>query len=309
MNVSVFGLGDVGCVTAACLARNGHHVIGVDVDIDKVSMVNAGQSPIVEPGLGDLVRKMAHERRLRATTDTAEALAGAHAALICVGTPSWPYEPLDVQAIDHVARDIGAMLGRRNEPLTVVLRTAGLPGTTERVLQPAFRAGLGAEIRRRVRLAVNPHFMREGSSLADFDAPPMILVGTDDPAAAALVRTMYVGVRAPFVQTSIRTAELAKFAADAYQGLKVRFASEMAELAHALGADANVLTRIVAIDRDLRSTAAYLRPEFAFAGSCLPEELRALVRAARVRGIEVPVLSSVVRPTPNQGCTNPRRIA
>ena len=161
------------------------------------------------------------------------------------------------------------MLGRRDEPLTVVLRTAGLPGTTERVLQPAFRAALGAEIRRRVRLAVNPHFMREESSLVDFNEPPMILVGTDDPAAAALVRTMYVGVRAPFVQTSIRTAELAKFAADAYQGLKVRFANEMAELAHALGADANVLARIVAIDEKLSSTP----------------------------------------PTSNQGCTNPRRIA
>jgi GDP-mannose 6-dehydrogenase len=247
MNVSVFGLSDVGCVTAACLARNGHHVVGVDVDTDKVTMLNAGQSPNAEPSLGDLIRRVVYEKRLRATTDAAHALAGAHAALICVG--SLPDGRPDAEAIDHVGREIGSMLGPRDEPLTLLLRSTGAPGMTERVLEPALCASLGSELRGRIRLVVNPQFRREGSSLVDFDEPPMILVGTEDPAAAALVRTIYLGVQAPFVHTSIRTAELAQFAANAYHDLRSRFAAEMAGLADALGADGSVIMRVFAIDK------------------------------------------------------------
>ena len=294
MNISVFGLGYVGCVSAACLARNGHRVIGVDVNPDKVAMINAGQSPIVEPGLAELIKQTRDDGRLRATTSTVEALADAHAVLICVGTPSLPHGRPDVEAIDHVARDIGAALGPRDEPLTFVLRSTVLPGTMERVVEPAFRAGLNGKSSARVRFAVNPEFMREGSSLADFDEPPMILVGTDDPSAAALVRTMYVGVRAPFVHTSVRSAELAKFACNAYHGLKVCFANEMADLAAALGADGNEVMKIFAMDKKLNISAAYLRPGFAFGGSCLPKDLRALVWAARANDVDVPVLSSVL---------------
>jgi GDP-mannose 6-dehydrogenase len=294
MNITVFGLGYVGSVSAACLARNGHQVIGVDVNPDKVAMINAGQSPIVEPGLGDLISEMRANGRLRATTCTAEAIADAHAALLCVGTPSLPHGRPDVEAIDHVAREIGSAIGPRDEPLTIVLRSTVLPGTTERVLQPALRSGLNTELGSRIRVAVNPEFMREGSSLVDFDEPPMVLVGTDDPAAAALVRAMYVGVRAPFVQTSLRTAELVKFASNAYHGLKVCFANEIADLATALGADGNEVMKIFALDKKLNVSAAYLRPGFAFGGSCLPKDLRAIVWAARANDIEVPVLSAVL---------------
>lgn len=251
MNIMVFGLGYVGCVTAACLARAGHFVCGVNVHPDKVGLINAGQSPIVEPGLGELIASTVESGRLRATDDAADGLAEAHVALICVGTPCLPHGRPDVEAIDRVGQQIGRALGPRDEPLTVVLRSTVLPGTTERVLEPALRAGPGDRVAGRARIAVNPEFLREGSSLADFDEPPMILAGADDPAAAAVVRTMYLGVRAPFVHTSIRTAEVVKFASTAYDGLKICFASEISDLASALGVDGNEVMRIFTMDRQL----------------------------------------------------------
>src|SRR5262245_20001725 len=237
MNVTVFGLGYVGCVTAACLARVGHAVTGVDVNAEKVSMINAGQSPIVEPGLADLIASVVSAGRLHATTDSADAVRKAHVVLICVGTPSLPHGRPDVDAIDRVGREIGAAVeDGRSEPLTVVLRSTVLPGTTDRVLLPALRAGLESGGGGRVRVAVNPEFMREGSAIADFDNPPMILVGAEDPSAAATVRSLYSGVRAPFVRTSLRSAELVKGAANAFHGMKVCFANEIANLAEAMGA-------------------------------------------------------------------------
>jgi GDP-mannose 6-dehydrogenase len=294
MNVSVFGLGYVGCVTAACLARAGHRVVGVDVNADKVAMINDGKSPIVEPGLGELIAMMSAGGRLSATTDVVEALRDANVALICVGTPSAGHGRPDVDAIDRVGQQIGASLPAGPEPFTVVLRSTVLPGTTESVLLPALNAGLDGKPGVRLRVAMNPEFMREGSSLADFDEPPMVLVGTDDPSAAALVRSLYVGVRAPFIQTTLRTAELVKFACNAFHGLKVCFANEMAELAGALGADGAEVMRIFGIDRKLNISTAYLRPGFAFGGSCLPKDLRAIAWAARSHDLELPVLAAVL---------------
>ncbi len=248
MKIAVFGLGYVGCVTAACLARAGHEVRGVDLNPDKRDLINRGRSPIVEPGLDEVLGSVVPTGSLWATDCAAEAIEGVQVALICVGTPTLPHGRPDVEAIDHVGQEIGRAVGVREEPLTVVLRSTVLPGTTERVLEPALRAGMGAALAGRIRLAVNPGFMREGSSLADFDEPPMILAGTGDPAAAAVIRTLYHGVRAPFVHTSIRTAELVTFAANAYHGLKICFANEMADLATALGADGNEVMQIFRMD-------------------------------------------------------------
>jgi GDP-mannose 6-dehydrogenase len=291
MNVTVFGLGYVGCVTAACLARNGHHVSGIDISADKVSMINARRSPIVEPGLGELISQVVGCGRLRATTDVADGLRHAQVVLICVGTPSLPHGRPDLDAIERVGREIGDAIGDGPDTVAVVLRSTVLPGTTERVLLPALR---DARAWSRVRVAVNPEFMREGSAIADFDHPPMVLVGSDDPAAAALVRSLYVGVSAPFVQASLRSAELAKFAANAFHGLKVCFANEIADLATAMGADGVEVMKIFQIDRKLNVSAAYLRPGFAFGGSCIPKDLRALVWAARANDLDVPLLSSVL---------------
>jgi GDP-mannose 6-dehydrogenase len=294
MQVAVFGLGYVGCVTAACFARAGHRVIGVDVSHEKVDLINAGRSPIVEPGLGELVSTMVASGRLRATTDVADAVSNACVALICVGTPSAVHGRPDVSAIDRVGQQIGAALQPTAQPFTVVLRSTVLPGTTESVLLRALQAGIAGRPGIRVRLAMNPEFMREGSSLADFDEPPMVLVGTDDPSVAALVRSMYVGVRAPFIQTTLRTAELVKFACNAFHALKVCFANEVADVAQALGADGAEVMRVFAIDKKLNVSPAYLKPGFAFGGSCLPKDLRALNWVARTHDLDTPVLASVL---------------
>jgi len=294
MQIAVFGLGYVGCVTASCLARAGHRVVGVDVNQEKVDLLNAGRSPIVEPGLGELAATMVASGRLRATTDVAEAVRDAQVALICVGTPSAGHGRPDVDAIDRVGVQIGEAIEPGPQPFTVVLRSTVLPGTTESVLLRALQAGVGGRPGVRIRVAMNPEFMREGSSLADFDEPPMVLVGTDDPSVAALVRSMYVGVRAPFIQTTLRTAELVKFACNAFHALKVCFANEMAEVAEALGAEGAEVMRVFAIDKKLNISPAYLKPGFAFGGSCLPKDLRALNWAARNHEVETPVLSAVL---------------
>jgi len=294
MRVNVFGLGYVGCVTAACLAKAGHEVTGVDIDEEKVSMVNAGTSPVVEPGLGALLAEVVEARRLRATSSTPEALQNAEIGLICVGTPSRASGQLGLDALERVGQEIGRALADRAEPYTVVLRSTVLPGTTERVLVPALRAGAGHELTPPPRIAVNPEFMREGSSLRDFAHPPFTLVGCVDPGTAATLQSLYSAVDAPFVHTAVRTAEMVKYASNAFHALKVCFANEIGDVGAALGADAHEAMRIFLMDRKLNISEAYLRPGFAFGGSCLPKDLRALVYAARAADVSLPLLSAIL---------------
>jgi len=293
MRVAVFGLGYVGCVTACCLARDGHAVIGVDISADKVAMINAGLSPIIEPGLEDLLTRVVQEGRLSATEDVKEALAGSDVALICVGTPDLGHGQQDLAALAHVAGAIGKVCVGRSRPLTVVLRSTVLPGTTARVLQRVLteEAQRGSAA---IRIAVNPEFMREGSSLDDFQHPPFILVGCDDPATATVLRRLYAGVDAPFLQTPVRTAEMVKYVCNAYHALKICFANEIADLCDGLGANAQEVMRIVCEDRKLNISAAYLTPGFAFGGSCLPKDLRALLCAGRISDVSVPLLGAIV---------------
>jgi len=292
MKVTVFGLGYVGCVTAACLAKAGHRVFGVDVSQDKVDMINAGRAPIVEAGLGELLAEVVGAGRLSATTDGSAAVRETDVALICVGTPGLGYGRPDVTAIDRVGQQIGTALEGRDRTFTVVLRSTVLPGTTERVLQPAIMNGSRGTAR--VKMAMNPEFMREGTSLHDFEFPPLIVVGCADLETASLMRDLYVDVKAPFVETSIKTAELVKYSCNAYHALKVCFANEMGSLCDALGADGQEVMRIFAMDTKLNVSAAYLRPGFAFGGSCLPKDVRALLWAAKDREVEVPLLASVM---------------
>jgi GDP-mannose 6-dehydrogenase len=292
MKVTVFGLGYVGCVTAACLAKAGHRVFGVDLSQEKVDMINAGRTPIVEAGLGELLAEVVGDGRLSATIDGSEAVRNTDIALICVGTPGLGYGRPDVTAIDRVGQQIGTALQGRDRVFTVVLRSTVLPGTTERVLYPAIMSGSKGTAR--VKMAMNPEFMREGTSLHDFEFPPMVLVGCDDLGTASMVRDMYADVKAPFVETSVRTAELVKYACNAYHGLKVCFANEMGNLCDSLGADGREVMRIFAMDTKLNVSAAYLRPGFAFGGSCLPKDVRALLWAAKDREIEVPLLSAIM---------------
>jgi GDP-mannose 6-dehydrogenase len=291
MRVSVFGLGYVGCVTAACLAKAGHEVLGVDINPEKVAMVSTGTSPLVEPGLGEVLDEMVNAGRLRATTSTAEAISASDLGLICVGTPSRDSGQLDVTAVERVAEDIGHAVRKRTAPYTVVLRSTVLPGTTESILVPALgkAGGPGG-----VAVAVNPEFMREGSSLHDFARPPLTLVGCADTDTASLVRELYADVDAPFVHTSVRTAEMAKYVSNAFHALKVTFANEIGDLCEALGADPQEVMRIFALDRKLNISEAYLRPGFAFGGSCLPKDMRALLYAARAADLVVPMLAEIL---------------
>jgi GDP-mannose 6-dehydrogenase len=293
MRVSIFGLGYVGCVTAACLAKAGHQVIGVDINPDKAAMVNGGSSPLVEPGLGELLSKVAAAGRLRATTSTQEGVAGSDLALICVGTPSRDNGQLDVDAIRRVAEGIGHQLRQHPKPYTVVLRSTVLPGTTESVLVPVLR-GAGSSALPDLTVAVNPEFMREGSSLRDFAQPPLTLVGSDAPQAGALLRELYAQVDAPFVQTSIRSAEMAKYVSNAFHALKITFANEIGDFCEAFGVDIGDVMRVFLMDRKLNISEAYLHPGFAFGGSCLPKDLRALTHAARAADLALPLLSQIL---------------
>jgi GDP-mannose 6-dehydrogenase len=292
MRIGVFGLGYVGCVSAACLARAGHEVIGVDVNPDKVSMINAAVPPVVELGLKEVLADVVKTGRLRATTDAAAAVAATDVALVCVGTPSRASGQLDVGALVRIAEEIGLALDSRSEPYTVVLRSTVLPGTTHEVLVPALLGG--GESRARVRVAVNPEFMREGSALRDFVRPPLVLVGSDDPETASLVHSLYAGVDAPFVHTDVRNAEMVKYAANAFHALKVCFANEIGDVCQALGADPQEVMRIFRMDHTLNVSEAYLRPGFAFGGSCLPKDVRALLHAAGRADVPLPLLAGIL---------------
>jgi GDP-mannose 6-dehydrogenase len=290
MRVSVFGLGYVGCVSAACFARLGHDVVGVDTNPDKVSLVNAATSPLVEPGLDELLKEVVGERRLRATTSCPEAVEHSELAMLCVGTPGRPNGQLDVAAVERIGQEIGQALKGRTAPLTVVLRSTVLPGTTEQVLAPALRKGGASGL----RVAVNPEFLREGSALRDFSRPPLTLVGCEDPSAAAQLRTLYAGIEAQFVETAIKTAEMMKYVSNSWHALKICFANEIGNVCSAYGVDAHDVMRIFMMDKKLNISEAYLRPGFAFGGSCLPKDVRALVYAGRSADVALPVLSSIL---------------
>ncbi len=294
MRVSVFGLGYVGAVTAACLARAGHEVTGVDINHEKVAMLNAGASPVVEPGLGDLLAEVVGAGRLRATGSSEKAVAETDLALICVGTPGHANGRPDTRALEQVGREIGRALRGRAGAYTVVLRSTVLPGTTERVLVPALVGEGGRPLDRTVRVAVNPEFMREGSSLHDFAEPSFVLVGCDDPETPALLRSLYQGVAAPFVHTAVRTAEMVKYVSNAFHALKVCFANEIGDACAAAGADPHDVMRVFLMDRKLNVSEAYLRPGFAFGGSCLPKDLRALLHAGREADIPLALLSAIL---------------
>src|SRR2546428_1558707 len=264
MRIRVFGLGYVGCISGACLAKAGHEVIGVDVSPEKVEMVNAAVSPVVEPGLGEILAEVVGTKRLRATESSEEAVRNTDVALICVGTPSRSNGQLNVSFLERVSREIGHALRRRTEPYTVVIRSTILPGTTDRLVVPAIVDGAAAELGSQVGIAVNPEFMREGSSLHDFAHPPFTLVGCDDHELATILRSLYAGVEAPFIHTAVRTAEMVKYVSNAFHALKVCFANEIGEVCTPVGADPQEVMRIFLMDRKLNISEAYLRPGFAF---------------------------------------------
>ena len=294
MRISIFGLGYVGCVCAARLAEAGHEVIGVDVNPDKVRMINAGTSPIVEPGLEELLAQVVRAGMLRATDSCLEAVAVSELALLCVGTPGHANGKLNVEILGRLCHEIGAALQGRSTPFTVVVRSTVLPGTTESVVIPALRAGAADHFPSELRVATNPEFMRESTALEDFLHPPFTLVGSEDEAAAETLRCLYAGVDAEFIHTRIRTAEMIKYVANAYHAVKICFANEIGDVCEALGVDPQEAMRIFRMDKKLNISEAYLKPGFAFGGSCLPKDLRALAYAAHSHDVHAPLLSTIL---------------
>lgn len=292
--ISVFGLGYVGCVSAACFAKEGFNVIGVDVTASKVDMVNGGTATIVEAGIGELVSEMVRSGRLRATQDVREAIHASSLALICVGTPSRANGSLDLRYVERVSREIGEALRDKSDHLTVVLRSTVLPGTTEEVVVPAIAAASGKELGRDFDVCMNPEFLREGSSIADFFDPPFTVIGAKSKDAASRVATLYASIKAPLHVTDTRVAEMMKYASNCFHGLKVVFANEIGSVCKALSVDSHEVMRLFCADEKLNISTAYLKPGFAFGGSCLPKDLRAVVHRARQMDLEVPVLAATL---------------
>jgi len=294
MRISVFGLGYVGCVSAACLARLGNEVVGVDVNPHKVDLIRSGQSTIVEEEIGQIVKSAVCSGVLTATGSAVEAIAGTEISLVCVGTPSRDNGSLDLSYIDSACRSIGAGLALKEDYHVVVIRSTMLPGSTRSTAIPALEASSGKKAGRDFGVCVNPEFLREGSSVRDFFQPPYTLIGCDDSKPADLLEKMYSSVEAETTKVPIETAEMIKYASNSFHAVKICFANEIGRLCKSLGVDGNQLMEIFTKDNKLNISKAYLRPGFAFGGSCLPKDVRALNHFAKVSDVEVPLLNSLL---------------
>jgi GDP-mannose 6-dehydrogenase len=295
MNVSVFGLGYVGSVSAATFAEDGHTVIGIDVNPAKVAMLNAGQSPIVEPGLDALIKSTVASGRLRATTDATEAVHGSDVSLVSVSTPSRRNGSLDLTHLTRVCEQIGDALREKSSYHVVVIRSTVLPGTTHEMVIPTLERRSGKRYGTGFGVSVNPEFLREGSALRDIRQPPLTLVGHNHAADAACTVALYQNIEAPLLTSSIRVAEMIKYASNAWHALKVCFGNEIGNFCKKLGVDSHDVMDIFCRDDKLNLSSYYLKPGFAFGGSCLPKDVRALEYRAKELDLELPVLQSVMR--------------
>ncbi len=291
MRVSVFGLGYVGTVCAACLADQGHHVVGVDKSEGKVDLISSGRSPIIERDIDGIVLRSVRAGRLKATLDAHAAVAASDISLICVGTPSRSNGSIDLAAVEAVASEIGQAIRAKAEPHAVVLRSTVTPRMTRDVIAPRVAAGAGNMA---FSLAFNPEFLREGSAVADFNTPSKTVVGTFDDETADLVMSLYRDLPGPKIATDVETAELVKYVDNAWHALKVAFGNEVGVIAKALGINSHAVMDIFFQDKRLNISSAYLRPGFAFGGSCLPKDLRALTHMGRALDLELPVLNRVL---------------
>jgi GDP-mannose 6-dehydrogenase len=294
MKVSVFGLGYVGSVSAASFAADGHTVVGVDVNPDKVASLNEGRSPIVEKGLDELIRENVANGRLRATTSTAEAVEATDLSLICVGTPSRKNGSLDLTYLERVAEQIGEALRTKNGHHVVCVRSTVLPGTTHDVVVPALERTSGKNYGTGFGVTVNPEFLREGTAIHDFRNPPLTLVGHNYASDAEPTQALYANVRAPMVATTIRTAEMIKYASNTWHALKVTFANEIGNLCKRLEIDSHEVMDIFCRDEKLNLSSYYLKPGFAFGGSCLPKDVRAMQYRAKEVDLAMPVIESIL---------------
>ena len=295
MKVSIFGLGYVGAVSAACLAADGHEVIGVDRARTKVDLINAGQSPIIETDIGEIIAANVRTGRLRATDDAARAIRETELSFVCVGTPSQTNGNLDLTYIRRVCEEIGVALGSKAARHSVVIRSTILPGTMRRIVIPVLeeysgkRAGIGFGV------CNNPEFLREGSAVMDFRFPAKTVIGELDRASGDLLATLYAKLDTLLIRTDVETAEMVKYIDNSWHALKIGFANEIGNLCKSFSVDGHKAMEMFCLDKKLNISSAYLSPGFAFGGSCLPKDLRALAYAAKSADLELPILNSILR--------------
>ncbi|MGQ0652113.1 MAG: nucleotide sugar dehydrogenase [Betaproteobacteria bacterium] len=294
MNISIFGLGYVGAVSLACLARDGHSVIGVDIDLAKLELIRSGKTPVVEAGMVELMAQVAASGRVSVTTDAAQAIAASALSLICVGTPSASNGSQDQSAIIKVAAEMGRALRDKQAPHIFVFRSTLVPGTVEDVLRPVLERESGKQEGEHFHVCFQPEFLREGSSIRDYDKPPYTIVGANAEAPVTRLRELFGHLPCEFRATSIRAAEMLKYCCNNFHALKITFANETARLCEALRVDPFQVMDLVCQDRQLNISPAYLRPGFAFGGSCLPKDLRATLHIAKTRDVELPMLGGIL---------------
>lgn len=299
MKISIFGLGYVGAVSLACLARDGHDVTGVDIDATKLDLIMAGKTPVVEEGMVALMERVAASGKVTVTTDATAAVNDSEISLVCVGTPSALNGSQDQSAIVRLAQEIGRAIGRKAQPHVVVFRSTLVPGTVEGVLRPIVEAASGKKDGEGFHLCFQPEFLREGSSIRDYDKPPFTVVGANHPYPIERLRTLFGHLPCQFLETSVRSAEMMKYCCNNFHALKITFANETARLCEALGVNAFEVMDLVCKDTQLNISPAYLKPGFAFGGSCLPKDLRATTYLAKIHDVEIPMLAGII--PSNQG--------
>jgi GDP-mannose 6-dehydrogenase len=294
MKISIFGLGYVGSVSAACFADAGHQVIGVDIDSNKVGKIQAGRSPVIEPGLEELIARQQQVGRLHAITDPSAAVEATEISFVCVGTPSSENGSLNLAHVEGVTRQLGEALAAKNRWHVVVYRSTMLPGTVESRLVPLLEQCSGKKAGQDFGVAVNPEFLREGTAIPDFHSPSRTVIGATDEPSGDLVARLYDGIPAPCVRLALAEAEMCKYVDNAFHAAKVAFANEVGALCRAHGIDSHQVMEVFCLDTKLNLSPYYLKPGFAFGGSCLPKDVRALLHRARSLDLSTPLLEAIL---------------
>ena len=299
MNISIFGMGYVGCVSLGCLAKNGHQVIGVDVVKSKIDLINSGKPTIIEKDIDTIIEENHKIGRIKATNNFKDAVRDTDISIICVGTPSNAQGHLNLNAIYQTAKQIGEAIKEKDTFHIVTVRSTVLPGTNKKVGEIIEEAS-GKERNKAFAVISNPEFLREGTAVKDYYNPPVTVIGTDNPKAAAQLKEMYNGINAPIEETEIEIAELIKYINNSFHALKVSFANEVGNICKNVGIDSHKLMNVFCMDDQLNLSSYYLKPGFAFGGSCLPKDLMALKTMAHDFYMDSPVLNSILDSNENQ---------
>jgi GDP-mannose 6-dehydrogenase len=294
LKISIFGLGYVGTVSAGCLANDGHEVVGVDPLVTKVDLINSGKSPIVEAGIGEIVAAAVREGRLRATCDQNQAIRDTDLSFICVGTPSQLNGNLDSTSVRRVCELIGDALKEKQTRHTIVIRSTIVPGTMRKVVIPAFEQHSGKKAGVDFGICNNPEFLREGTAVEDFNSPPKTVIGELEQESGNILASLYQKLNAPLIRTSLESAEMVKYVDNCWHALKIGFANEIGNLCDSFSVDPEAVMNIFCQDKKLNISTAYLKPGFAFGGSCLPKDLRALSYQAKLNDLQLPILTSIL---------------